>query len=462
MNRPRLVVAGTHSGVGKTTISIALMRALSQTGLRVQGFKVGPDYIDPSYHAVATGRASYNLDSWMAAPDIVREIFDRASRSCDISIIEGVMGLFDGKDALSNTGSTAAVCTLLEAPVLLVIDAAASARSAAAVVHGFQTFDPKVKIAGVIANRVAGAGHFDLVRTAIESSCGVPVVGYLPPYADATLPERHLGLVPAAEQGSLDEWLDGLAANLIQTVDIAAVSRLAQAANLWIPQAPQVFLQAASAEKATIAIAHDEAFNFYYQENLDLLRFYGAKLLPFRPLDNETVPWAADGLYLGGGFPEVFLERLAKADQAFASLRSAVEAGIPVWAECGGMMLLADAIVDTSGNRFDMAGVLPVTVEMTERLAGFGYREFEMAPGSFLEDVGGRVRGHEFHYSRIMSAEASLPPYVIHQGEKRRLEGFSQGSVIAGYTHIYFPSHPEMAAQFVQRCADWRLAAGRS
>ncbi|KRW91445.1 cobyrinic acid a,c-diamide synthase [Alicyclobacillus tengchongensis] len=456
MNRPRLVVAGTHSGVGKTTIAIALMRALSRGGLRVQGFKVGPDYIDPSYHAVATGRAGYNLDTWMTHADIVREIFDRASQTSDISVIEGVMGLFDGKDPLSNMGSTAAVCTLLEAPVLLVIDAAASARSAAALVHGFQTFDPQVKIAGVIANRVAGAGHFALVRTAIESSCGVPVVGYLPTNADLTLPERHLGLVPAAEQKSLDEWLDGLALSLERTVNIEEVSRLAHTANAWTAQAPRLFAGAATTPTTRIAIAQDEAFNFYYQENLDLLRFYGAELLPFRPLANEPVPQGAHGLYLGGGFPEVHLARLTQADKAFASLRAAVTAGMPVWAECGGMMLLADAIIDRAGKRFAMAGVLPVSVEMTERLAGFGYREVEMAPGGLLDGVGGQLRGHEFHYSRIAARDDSLAPaYVVRQGENRRPEGFSKGSVIAGYTHIYFPSNPKMAKQFVQKCASW-------
>ena len=298
MTQARIVIAGTNSGAGKTTVTLGLMAALRRLGLTVQGFKVGPDYIDPSYHTALTGRPSRNLDTWMLAPHVVRELFQRGSQGADISVIEGVMGMYDGKDPLSNTGSTAEVSQLLQAPVLLVVNVSSMARSAAAVVLGFQQLEPQVRIAGVIANRVGSKGHYELVKAAIEQVCGVPVVGYLSKQETLQIPERHLGLVPALERGEMAGLFAALADAVEATVDIDRILDIAgQAAPLPAPE-PTLFAGSKREPMVTIAIARDLAFNFYYPENLELLEWYGARLVTFRPLDGESVPDDADGVYI--------------------------------------------------------------------------------------------------------------------------------------------------------------------
>lgn len=349
MNRSRIVIAGTNSGAGKTTVTLGLMAALKRRNIRVQGFKVGPDYIDPSYHAAVTGRFSRNLDTWMMVKGVIREVFHRGSEGADVSVIEGVMGMYDGKDPLSNTGSTAGVSQLLQAPVLLVVNAASMARSAAAVVLGFQQLDPSVNIAGVIVNQVGSKGHFELVKAAIEQMCGVPAVGYLTRQSPLQIPERHLGLIPALERGEMTGLFDALADAIEATSDVEQILQIAGQAEVWTSPEPILFVGRKREPEVTLAVARDEAFNFYYPENLELLEWYGARLVEFKPLHGELVPGGAEGVYIGGGFPEEFADELSRFDAVRMSLRRAVQDGMPVFAECGGFMYLTDRLTDRQG-----------------------------------------------------------------------------------------------------------------
>ena len=372
----RIVIAGTGSGVGKTTLTIGIMAALQKRGITVQGFKCGPDYIDPTYHSAVTGRPSRNLDSWMTGREAVKEIFERGSQASDISIIEGVMGMFDGKNPLTDEGSTAEIGRILGAPIVLIVNIASMARSAAAIVKGFQQFGQGDKIVGVIANRAGSEGHYKMVKQAIEQECGVPVLGYLPRDANIELPERHLGLVPSIERGELQPFFELLAEKVTAHIDLDLLLDLAAAEP--IDCKPVLFTSKDQLEvpkRVKIAIAKDAAFHFYYPENLELLEAGGAECVFFSPLAGEEVPPDADGLYIGGGFPEEFAERLAAEEGVKASVRSRIEEGIPTLAECGGFMFLTEQIVDTTGNEYPMVGIIPGKVTMQTKLAALGYRE---------------------------------------------------------------------------------------
>ncbi|WP_029422443.1 cobyrinate a,c-diamide synthase [Alicyclobacillus macrosporangiidus] len=459
MRRPRIVIAGAHSGAGKTTVTLGLMAALRRRGHVVQGFKAGPDYIDPSYHTAVTGRPSRNLDTWMLPPAAVCEVFHRGSEGAEVSVIEGVMGLYDGKDPRADTGSTAEVSRLLEAPVVLVIDASRMARSAAAVVLGFQRLDPRVRIAGVIANRVGGPGHLEIVRQAVEPVCGVPVLGGLARQAELTIPERHLGLIPALERGELDGLFHRLADAVEAAVDVGRVLALAEAAEDWTAPDPVLFRGQPRPEAACIALARDAAFNFYYPENLELLEWHGARLVTFRPLAGEPVPAEADGVYIGGGFPEEFAAELSRQEAVRESLRRAVAAGMPVFAECGGFMYLCEALTDRAGETHAMAGVVPARVRMQDRLAALGYREVTALRDTLLLPAGERARGHEFHYSVAEWTDPDRPAAWRVEGSRGGgIDGYADGGLVAGYTHLHFGSNPEMAPRFVAACAAWRRA----
>lgn len=458
MNRTRIVIAGTNSGAGKTTVTLGLMAALRRRHLNVQGFKVGPDYIDPSYHTVLTGRPSRNLDTWMMEPRVVREVFHRGSEGADVSVIEGVMGMYDGKDPLTNTGSTAEVSCLLQAPVLLVVNVASMARSAAAVVLGFQQLDPNVRIVGVIVNRVGSQGHYELVKAAIEQVCRVPVVGYFTKQETLQIPERHLGLIPALERGEMNALFDALADAVEATVDVEQVLQLARQAAPWKEPEPTLFVGEKHDPVATIAVARDRAFNFYYPENLELLEWYGARLVEFRPLAGEPIPEHADGVYIGGGFPEEFAATLSQYAAVKASLRRAVADGMPVFAECGGFMYLTESLTDRQGETHPMAGVVPASVAMQSRLAALGYREVTATRDTLLLPTGERARGHEFHYSTVTYHEPENWPFAYEtEGLRgRKLEGYAQANVLAGYTHLHFASNPSIAKRFVAACKRYK------
>ena len=445
-----LVIAGTQSGVGKTTVATALAAACARRGLRVQPFKVGPDFIDPAFHRLASGRASRNLDGWMLSRAANLELFARAAADADVAIVEGMMGLYDGCDGRSDSGSTAEIAKWLRAPVLLVADASAMARSAAAVVRGFETLDPDVAVAAVLFNRVAGAGHWETLRDAVAAHCRALPLGFLPAEPSVSIPERHLGLAMPDESldargvARLADWFEAH----VSVDRVLGVARPAQGAAV-APAAP-----APRGRRTRIGIARDRAFCFYYADNLDLLERLGAELVEISPIADARLPPDLDGLYLGGGYPELAAAELA----ANASMRRDVAAfaasGAPVYAECGGFMYLTEAIVGADGVEHPMAGVFPTRARMRARLQAIGYVEIEITDGSGWAPAGLRARGHEFRYSAVDPMQCDVTRrYRASRGASRSAEGFVSAGVLASYVHLHFASCPELAARFVEACA---------
>ena len=465
MNHPRIIIAAPASGHGKSTVATGLMAALAAAGRGVQGFKVGPDYIDPMYHTAATGRPSRNLDAWMLPPAAVQQVFARAAATAGLSIIEGVMGFFDGAGADPLDGSTAQMALLLAAPVILVVDCSHMSVSAAAIVHGFHTFMPKVNIAGVICNRVGGERHAAWLREAI-TQYGVPVLGCLPHLPDLVIPERHLGLLTVEEQPqAVQAFLAGAREAIAHYVDLEAVVGLAEAAP---PLPDSTGLPATSSEVVVrVGVARDEAFCFYYEDNLDALRAAGAEVVLFSPLRDGALPPGISGLYFGGGYPELYAAALSANRPLLAAVREAHAHSMPIYAECGGLMYLTKALEDAEGKRHPMVGIVPGVCRMERRLT-MGYREVRLAADGLLGAAGQRLRGHEFHYSTWQHPEAAPPAYTVQPRflpEESRDEGFACGNLHASYIHIHFGQDARLAVQMVARCRMWqesRVRAQRS
>ncbi|MFS0576598.1 cobyrinate a,c-diamide synthase [Sporosarcina sp. 179-K 3D1 HS] len=451
MSNRRLVIAGTGSGVGKTTVTIGLMAALMRKGLTVQGFKCGPDYIDPSYHTAVTKRVSRNLDSWMLGRDTVLDIFTHASRDADISIMEGVMGFFDGKDPKTDVGSTADISVITKSPVLLVVNCASMARSAAAIVKGFQTLSSEPNIVGVIANRVGSEGHFNIVKTAIEQECGVPVVGYLKRENGIEIPERSLGLIPSIERGELDPFFDQLGELVSQTVDLDKLLEISAVEPLSFPEADSIFTRVRD-PLVRIAVAKDAAFNSYYKENFELLESYGAELISFSPLANEPVPHDCDGLYIGGSLPAEFVPAVSNSEQTKQSILDVIADGMPTFAEGGGFSYLTESITMTDGNVAEMAGVIPGNVTMHTSLKAIGYREIKGCADNFLLPSNREAKGHEFHYSTF---EPNFP--IKHAYETKGMRGMKADGVatenlVAGFPQFHFATCLEMVETWIDTC----------
>jgi cobyrinic acid a,c-diamide synthase len=455
----RFIIAGTGSGVGKSTVTLGLMAALRARGLRVQGFKCGPDYIDPTYHTAVTGRVSRNLDSWMMKPDDVREVLRRGSADADISIMEGVMGLFDGRKPDSDEGSTADIAAITDTPVVLVVNCQSMARSAAAIVKGFQSFSERIRVIGVIANKVGSEHHYKLVKTAIEGTCGVPVLGYLLRESEIEIPERHLGLVPSLERGELDGLFGKLAQLAESSFELNRILELTECGDVTTESV--LFEPRSYTEGVRIAVAKDPAFHFYYPENLELLEAYGASLHYFSPLAGEPVPADADGLYIGGGFPEEFAPALADNAAVKQSFRDAVAGGMPTLAECGGFMYLTEFIETTDGSRYPMIGHIPGHVTMQTKLAALGYREVTGTEGNFLFAAGDAAKGHEFHYSTYTPGNLQDAAYRTKGMRGEKADGYKTASLSAGYAHLHFASAPFLAERWVQACRDYRRSVIR-
>lgn len=452
---PRLVIAGTHSGVGKTTVSTALMAAFARRGLRVQPFKVGPDFIDPGFHDAACARKSRNLDGWMLSREANLQTFAQACADADLAIVEGVMGLYDGRDATAESGSTAEMAKWLAAPVILVVDASAMARSAAAVVHGFESFDRDLDLAGVLFNRIGGAKHGEILRQAVESACRARVAGSLCRNPKIALPSRHLGLTMAGEALTA-ERLNEMAAWVESQLDLAALLATARAHSSPL-DAPAPMPPPETGPRVRIAVARDAAFCFYYQDNLDLLAAAGAQLVEFSPMADRALPPDLDGMYLGGGYPELHGAALAANGAMLHAIREFARAGKPLYAECGGFLYLSEAIVDQAGVEHRMAGLFPTRARMGARLAALGYLEAEAAGDVLWLRAGERLRGHEFRYSEIdpMPPEVARSLTLRAQGLLRE-EGYRSGSVLAGYAHLHFGSCPDFPRRFVRACRDRR------
>jgi len=450
---PTLVIAGVSSGVGKTTVTLGILEALRRRGLTVQGFKVGPDFIDPGFHALATGRPAYNLDGWMCGHDHAVAAVARHAADADLALVEGVMGCFDGLEGASEVGSTAEIAKWLGAPVVLVLDAGAVARSAAAVLLGFERFDPDVELAGVIFNRAGGAVHRQSLRDAVAQSCKSRVLGALPHERALVLPERHLGLVTAAEGGYAAALRGRLTELIEQHLDVDALLGAARSRVERRPADPGVPARRTAA--VTIAVARDEAFQFYYRENLEVLEEAGARIVYWSPLSDGALP-EADGLYLGGGYPELHGSTLSANGAMRRQVRGFAESGRPLYAECGGLMYLAESLTDPEGATWPMVGLLAASTRTERDGLTIGYREVEITAPSPLGPAGTRGRGHEFHRSTLGALSDSVARvYSISDGRggAPRAEGFTVGRALMSYVHLHFGSNPALARSFVSACA---------
>ena len=443
---PRLVVAAPASGHGKTTVATGLMAALRERGLAVSGHKVGPDYIDPGYHALATGRPGRNLDPVLCGEELIVPLLRHGAAGADLAVIEGVMGLYDGR-GLTGEGSTAHVAALTGSPVLLVVDASAQGRSVAALVSGFAAFDPAVRIGGVVLNRVGSDRHEEILRAALAGT-GVPVLGVLPRDGSVAAPSRHLGLVPAAERRqAANDAVVRLAVLISRSVDLAAVLALARSADpltgaAWDPAAavgaaagrpPAV----SSTTRPVVAVAGGAAFTFGYAETSELLAAADAEVATVDPLRDETLPPGTAGLVLGGGFPEEHASELSANEPLRAEVARLADSGAPVIAECAGLLYLAREL-----DGQPMCGVLPVAARMTGRLT-LGYRDALAAGESVLAPAGLAVRGHEFHRTAATPASSATPAWTLPGGP----EGFVRGRVHASYLHLHWAAQPQIAAR---------------
>jgi cobyrinic acid a,c-diamide synthase len=434
---PRVVIAGTHSGVGKTTVATGLMAALTRRGFAVAGAKIGPDFIDPGYHALATGRPGRNLDAWMCGPDAIGPLAGRAAHGSDLFVVEGVMGLFDG----ANDGacsSTADVADLLDAPVLLVVDASGMSASIAATVHGFTTFDARVRIAGVIANRVGSLHHADLLRAAL-APLGIPLLGALQRDDAFAWRDRHLGLVPVVEHvDAVRGRLDRLAAALERDCDVDSIHRVAMTAPALGVESVALPPHVGSAR---VAVASGPAFSFSYTDNVEALVAAGAEIVPFDPCADGSLPDGCTALVAGGGFPEVYAPALAENTSLLADLRCRHRDGLVIWAECGGLLWLADQL-----DGRPMAGVVPTAATMTDRLS-LGYRSVRTTTPSPLGAAGVELRGHEFHYSTVDPPGHALQP--VRPGD-RAPAAWSGPRLLASYLHVHLGAAPALAESFVR------------
>ncbi|WDM16217.1 cobyrinate a,c-diamide synthase [Streptomyces lavenduligriseus] len=441
---PRLVVAAPSSGSGKTTVATGLMAAFAARGLAVSPHKVGPDYIDPGYHALATGRTGRNLDAYLCGPELVAPLFLHGSRGCDLAVVEGVMGLYDGAAGQGELASTAHVAKLLRAPVVLVVDASSQSRSVAALVHGFASWDPEVRLGGVILNKVGSDRHEELLREALDSS-GVPVLGVLRRVPQVDTPSRHLGLVPVAERrADAVDAVAAMAAQVERGCDLEALSRLAGSAGP-LPDVPWEAPVGAAGRRAVVAVAGGPAFTFSYAEHTELLTAAGAEVVVFDPLRDERLPEGTAGLVIGGGFPEVYAAELSANEPLRRAVAELALSGAPVAAECAGLLYLCREL-----DGRPMCGVLDATARMSERLT-LGYRDAVAVGDSALAAAGTRMRGHEFHRTVVEPGAGAAPAWGV-TAPVRRVEGFVQQGVHASYLHTHWAARPGVARRFVERC----------
>lgn len=441
-----ILVSGPASGAGKTTIAAVLMTLLCRRGFAVQPFKCGPDFIDPGHHASICQRPSHNIDTWMLSAEVNRRIFASASQGADFAVVEGMMGLFDGVGGSSDQGSSAEIARLLGLPVLLVVDASSSARSVAALVHGFRSFDPRTRVVGVVLNRVAGSEHAAMLIEALRETAPHLWVGWLPQEKGLHLGERYLGL-QTSEEGSWTAGALDLMASLFE--QHCSLEQLLQLCHVTLPQYQQEHPQAPD-QRIRIGIARDRAFSFYYQAGLDELCKHGAEIVEFSPLTSSRLPEDLDVVYFGGGYPELYAKTLSNQRGLISDLRDFADAGKPIYGECGGLIFLSRDLITQDCTRWPMAGLLPLSIQMTEGLVHFGYAEVE-----FVEDglaaKGTVLRGHSFHCSKIIAegeiARTALVRYSL--SKKCEHEEFAAGNVFGSYVHLHFAANPSVAARFV-------------
>jgi len=456
MRIPRIIIAGTGSGVGKTSISIGLIRALSNRGMKVQTFKTGPDYLDPTHLSLASGRPCYNLDGWMMGKDYVRSLFSEKCLDADVAVIEGVMGIFDGAGGGTLDGSTAQIGKWLEAPILLAVNAHGVAGTFAALVKGCVNFTPDLNIAGIVANNTGTERHINLLKESLSCSGAPPLVGGIPRGGFEHLPGRHLGLVTAQTTSLSQDTLDGLANSVEKYLDLDLIMKFASNAQ-DIEHRPQSEEQHASVKRIRIAVAKDKAFHFYYRDILEMIETAGGEILGFSPMNDKAVPQGAAGLYLGGGYPEEYAAELSGNRDMLDSIRDFTESGKPVYAECGGLMYLCKRI-ETEVKRFEMAGILPVETRMLNRRKSLGYVEATLRGDSLWGACGDVFRGHEFHYSELVGEPAESEGWEKVYSMKYLwandavAEGYQKGNVLASYVHLHYASTPDALNHFLRKC----------
>lgn len=453
---PRVVIAGTNSGVGKTTLVLGLILALKKQGLKVQPFKAGPDYIDPSYHTLVSGRPCRNLDTWMLGRDAVLELFQRSARDCDISIVEGVMGLYDGIGN-QDDGSSAHLAKMLCSPVILVVDSRSLSRSAAAIVLGFKDFDKTIDLKGVILNNIASQSHYQSVKSAIQKHSGLPVLGFLPKDKSLALGQRHLGLIPTQEKNPRDVFLKKILSLVEKTIDLKALLAIARSAPGLPDFEPRLFIRMVKQNRVNIAIAQDAAFNFYYQDNLDLLSHYGANLIGFSPIKDRRLPSDTHGVYIGGGFPELFAGKLSGNVDLKKDIFQRAKAGMPIYAECAGLMYLMKRIIDLKQKSFSMAGIFNASVKMGKRLAGLGYVNIEVMKNNILSAKAAKTRAHLFHWSYLqgLPEKTSFAYKLKKKNQESMMDGLLKWNVLASYAHLHFAASPKLAKNFIHSCQNY-------
>ncbi|MFW5980303.1 MAG: cobyrinate a,c-diamide synthase [Bacillota bacterium] len=446
MTNNRIVIAGSRSGVGKTTVSLGLMAALTQRKFDIQPYKVGPDYIDPGFHTLVTGNFSYNLDSYFLGKNGVKELYKNSVNGSDLAIIEGVMGLFDGKGK-KGFSSTAEIAKILKSPVILVVDGKKMAQSGAALAYGYKNYDEALNVKGVVLNNIVSERHYQLLKEAIEDRpVDLKVLGYIPCLNELELPERHLGLVPTRESKNLDDYFSRLVGIMEEYTDLNEIFNIAS--NL-----PEIKLNSEKLYNQQkkydikLGIAYDQAFNFYYKYNLDLLKGLGADLIYFSPVKDKKLP-EVDAVYIGGGFPESFLECLAANQSLKDDIKEKVNSGMPIYAECGGLMYLSKEIIDLDGNRYPMLDLISASTIMKKSLQEMGYREIKSVKDNIILKKGEKARGHVFHYSRLDNWQGEIE--CCYQLKNFR-EGYQSASnIMASYVHLHFASNINIAHNLLQ------------
>ncbi|QXM07452.1 cobyrinate a,c-diamide synthase [Crassaminicella indica] len=455
---PRFVIAGTQSGVGKTTISTGIMAALKKRGIKVQPFKVGPDYIDPAFHTFVTANKSRNLDSWMLDKNSIIKLFAKNAMNKDISVIEGVMGLYDGYGVKKDEGSTAHVSKILNAPVILIINGKGMSSSAAAQVLGYKLYDEGVNIKGVIINNISGEVHYDLLKESIERDTKIKCIGFLKPNKNIELKSRHLGLVPSVEVENLKRKIDEIAKMVEETIDLDALLAIAGTAE-EISYKPEKYKRIVG--NVNIGVPLDKAFNFYYEDNLDLLKALGANIVYFSPLKDEELPKNLHGLYIGGGFPEIFAKDLEENISMRNSIKKAIEKGLPTYAECGGLMYLSKGITTLENREYEMVGIFNTKASMTKRLQRFGYVYVNIDKSCAIAEKKYSVKAHEFHRSTVDDIKEDEYVYTVNKirnGEivKTWKCGFKKYNALGAYAHIHFYSNMSIANDFIKNCISFK------
>ncbi|RZN37479.1 MAG: Ni-sirohydrochlorin a,c-diamide synthase [Methanophagales archaeon ANME-1-THS] len=457
MKIPRVLIAGDRSSAGKTTICIGLLSALRARGLEVQGFKVGLDYIDPGFHTLVSGRSSRNLDGFLMSPDLVKEIVIRSCRGADIAVIEGVRGLYEGLNYDDEVGSTAQIAKILDCPVILVIDASSITRSVAALVNGYVQFDPEVQIAGIILNNIGSERHGEKAQKAVEKYSALQVLGKIPRRADLGILMRHLGLITAVEcKNRWNEYtvvLDNIKNTIEQHLDLNAVCELARSAPALEMPGSRVFeVERSGAANVRIAVAFDEAFNFYYPDTLDLLALHGAEIVYFSLIRDKKLPEGVDALYIGGGFPELYAAELASNASMLKAVKDFYDGFGVIYAECGGLMYLMEDL-EYRGTRFELCGVLKGSVRFGEKRV-VNYVEGVIQKDCILGKEGSRFKGHEFHHSDILLEGLAQVEFAYKMlrgvGIKDGRDGIISKNCLASFAHLHAASYTAFAENLVE------------